>query len=117
VGMKLTVRSLKAMARGHATAEPELCNLHFEQDSVTILGLQIADLVAHARATMSPAAGRRHNRGNETTVRRPTRRRVRYSYLRRSSEEDWPETEIDAKRFCPLRRPVPFDTVLKGMRS
>lgn len=30
----------------------ENCKFHFEQDSVTILGLQIADLIAHTCATM-----------------------------------------------------------------
>jgi hypothetical protein len=35
-----------------ATDAPEHCSLHFEQDSVTVLGLQIADLVAHTCATM-----------------------------------------------------------------
>ena len=52
MGMKFPSAVLKNMGKEHATAEPGLCSLHFEQDSVTVLGLQIADLVAHARATI-----------------------------------------------------------------
>jgi hypothetical protein len=43
VGLKLTARSPKNMGKGHATAVPQLCSLHFEQDAMTVLGLQIAE--------------------------------------------------------------------------